>query len=506
MAQCVEKNKRIVKNTVMLYVRMIFVMLVTLYTSRVVLEALGIVDFGVYNVVGGLASSFVFFSSSLSNSTQRFLNFELGNGNIKKACEIFNISLLIYFVVAIIVFIAAEIIGIWLLDYKLVIPQERMNAACWVFQSVIVSLCITLIGSVFNSVLIARENMKIYAFIGIFEVMTKLLIVYVLLYFGCDKLKLYAILFLGVTISVQLLPAVICLYKYPECRFQYYWSTDLFKRMCIFVGWNSFGTAVWAINEQGLNVLLNIFFGPIVNAAKAIATQVNAAINNFSSNFFTAVRPQIVKSYASGDIRYFIQLIFNSSRFSFYLMWVFCLPILLRGGFMLSLWLKNVPDHTMEFVTWILIYSLINVLTNPFWIAIQAIGKLKCYILIGSLVYLMAFPISYIFFKSGYNPVVAFQVLAIVRFAYLFVTIYIVRNYVNFSMNKYVHSVLFPIIKIVASTSVVMYFVNILFAENFISFIIIILISIISTSLLILMVGLTKSERDFVKRKININL
>lgn len=497
-----DNSKRIAKNTVFLFVRMLLIMGVTLYTSRVVLRVLGVEDFGIYNVVGGLASSFVFFSSSLSNATQRFLNFELGRGNIINVRNIFNISLLIYSVIALIVFVVSEIGGMWFINHKLVIPVERLGAAIWAFQMMVISLIVTLIGVVFDSVLIARENMKLYAYMGILEAGGKLLIVYVLDYMPLDKLKLYSILLLCVALTIKIIPAVFCIRKYPECRIRLYWDISLFKEMFKFVGWNGFGTAVWAVNEQGMTILLNIFFGPVVNAAKAIATQVNAAVNNFGSNFFVAVRPQIVKSYANKEYAYFVELIHDSSRYSFYLMWLLCLPVLLRVDYILELWLGIVPGYTSEFARWILIYSLVNILTNPFWSAIQAIGKLRRYILVGSTIYLMAFPISYLFLRCGSCPVVVFQILALVRLAYLFITIKIVGCYVSIPMLRYIRQVVVPIMKVTVVSLIVMIPLNFYFEEDFLSFFIVSALSVMVSLLVIVFGGITSKERSMIIFKI----
>ena len=296
MTDTAANNRRIAKNTVFLYFRMLITMLVALYTSRVILDSLGIVDFGIYNVVGGMVTMFAFFSSSLSNATQRFLNFKLGENDSEGTNRVFNLSLLIYFIISIVVLIAAEIIGLWLLYNKLVIPPERMDAAFWVMQATIVSLFVTLNGIVFNSMLIAKENMKIYAYIGIIEACAKLAIAFAIAYTPFDKLKIYSVLLLAVTVCIQSFYAIVCYRKYAESRFKPYWDRTLFTEMFKFAGWNGFSTLIWAINDQGSTILLNIFFGPAVNAAKGVANQVNGAVSQFTNNFFTAVRPQIVKS------------------------------------------------------------------------------------------------------------------------------------------------------------------------------------------------------------------
>lgn len=499
-------NKRIAKNTLMLYIRMLLIMAVTLYTSRVVLEVLGVEDFGIYNVTGGIATSFVFFSSSLSNATQRYLNFELGKNNLVGANNVFNISIFVYIVISCAVVILSVAIGPWLLNDVLVIPILRLEAAYWVFYAMVLVLVITLVGSVFDSVLIARENMSVYAYVSVFEAVAKLLVVFMLTFANFDKLKLYAVLLLLICIFIKSITAFICIRKYPECRLRYYWNKNLFRQMFAFIGWNGFGSAVWMVNEQGMNVLLNMFFGPVVNAARGIAAQVNAAVNNFSNNFYTAVRPQIVKSYAVGDLVHFTQLLLGSSRYSFFLIWMICLPVLMRVDYILDLWLENVPEYASSFVCWILLYSCVNILTNPFWSAIQAVGKLKYYIIIGSTVYLAAFPISYIFLEFGFSPVVTFQVLIAVRVAYLFVIIGIVKRYVSFSYLRYMIEVLWPIVKVGILSIGIMYYVNFLFAQDFLSLVAVCIISVIVTSAVIWLLGLTYGERQFVLQKIKLKL
>ena len=481
---------------------MLLIMGVTLYTSRVILKALGFEDFGVYNVVGGVVASFGFFSSSLSNATQRFLNYELGRGEIDKVKDVFNLSLLIYVIIAFIIFVVAELIGTWFITSKLVIPQTRINAAIWVFNATLLSLVVTLIGIVFDSVLISRENMKVYAYSGVIDAVGKLVVALMINEVTCDKLKLYACLLLCVTLFSKILPVITCLKLYPECKVQLYWDKQLFVNMFRFIGWNGVGTAVWAVNEHGMVILLNLFFGPIVNAARAIASQVNTAVNNFSNNFLLAVSPQLVKSYAKQDINYYIKLLYSSSKYSFFLMWLLCLPIILCCDDILSLWLHDVPEYTKEFVIWILIYSMVNVLTIPIWNAIQAVGKLKKYILIGSSVYLMAFPISYIFLMHGFSPLVTFQVLTVIRMVYLFVVLMILKNYVSFKISQYCNKVLVPIILVLVSTSLIMNYINSIIPKDGFHSVMVCLMSIIISLSVIFVLGLSSQERNFLLTKI----
>ncbi len=495
MSEAVSNNKRIAKNTVFLYFRMLIVMGVTLYTSRVVLLALGIEDFGIYNVIAGLASSFLFFSSSLSNATQRFLNFALGKNDKIGACNVFNLSLLIYTVVAVIVFLLIETVGMWFLNNKLVIPAERMQAAIWVLRLFSVSIGTMLIGSVFDSVLIAQENMKVFAYTGLLDAFLKFVVAFLLSFAPFDKLIFYAVLIFTVTLLSKLVVIVFCLIKYDICRIKIYWNKDLFKRMLNLIGWNGCGCAVWAINDQGLNILLNLFFGPAVNAARGISQQVNSAINNFVNSFITAVRPQIVKSYAAGDFKYFNQLLLMSSRWSYYLLWLLCLPVLLNVDYILTLWLKIVPSYAGDLVRWILAFSLVNVLTQPFWSGIQAVGVLKKYVVIGSSVFLMTFPVSYIFLKMGCTPEIPFKIMTIVRLIYVFVCIAVFKTYVDFSLKIYLGKVLLPIIFVSTISSVVMFFIVRFFQLNFIMFVIETLLSFIVTGLVVLFWGMNKQER-----------
>lgn len=497
MADNSRNSKRIAKNTIFLYMRMLLIMVVSLYTSRVILQTLGVEDFGIYNVVGGLAASFAFFSSSLSNATQRFLNFELGKNDSQGANRVFCLSFFIYIVIIIAVVIIAEIIGIWMINYKLIIPAERLVAANWVFHTTVIGLAVTLISSVFDSVLIARENMKIYAYISIAEVFLKLFIVYTLNWTDIDKLKLYSILFL---LSHTIVKSISILYStkmYPECKLKFIWDFKIFKDMFRFIGWNGVGTAVWMINDQGINVLLNIFFGPIVNAARGVSVQVSSAVNNFSNNFFTAVRPQIVKSYAAKDYEYFGKLINLSSKYSFFLMWLLSLPIIIRCGDILGVWLHEVPDFAVVFVQWILLYNCVNVLTSPFWSGVQAVGNLKKYILIGSLVFLMAFPISFIFLKLGWSPVVVFQVLTIMRIVYLLVTIRIFSQMVKFSVTDYFLQTIYPILKVLILSGVISYIVDHYVVVGFAGIIMMTLICLTIVSISIFVFGMSKRERSF---------
>lgn len=476
-------------------------MLVTLYTSRVILEVLGEVDFGIYNVVGGVSSSFLFISSALSNSTQRFLNFKLGENDMEGAKSVFNNSFIIYSALALVVLIVGIPLGHWFVTHKLVIPAEKMDAAVAVFYVTVVMFIVTMLLSVYDSVMIARENMKLYAYVGVFDAVSKLLIVYALYFTDQDRLVFYAILLCITHIISKAIPMVICIRKYEECRLQWRYQKEMIRQLFSFIGWNGFSCAVWMINGQGINILINTFVGPVANAANGIATQVTQAVNNFSVNFFTAVRPQIVKSYAAKDYAYFNKLIYASCRFSFYLTWMICLPIMSKSDYILKLWLGNPPAYASDFVVWTLLFSALNVVTNPIWSAAQATGKIAKFLMVGSTVYLMAFPISWIFLSFGWEPTIVFQVMCVVRLAYLFTITKILGENIDFPMKRFIKNVIIPVLKVGIPSALIVFPLSRFFSDNFLSLVIFTLISITSTITIVFTLGMHRNERSMLMEK-----
>lgn len=496
-------SSKIAKNTLYLYIRLILVMVVTLYTSRVVLNSLGVIDFGIYNVISGLALSFIFFSSTLSNSTQRFLNVELSKGNEGKTADVFNLSILIYTFIGFCVFILMISLGFSFIDSKLQIPLGRLFAAKCVLFTFSVSFFVQFFSITFDAVLIAHENMRIYAFVGLIDAILKLGVAFLISVVPFDKLIVYSLLLMFVTIAIRSIPIVYCLRLYPECHFYLYWNRKEFKDMFRFIGWSGLGNVVWALNEQGMSILLNIFFGPIVNASKGIANQVNSAVNNFTSNFYVAVRPQIVDSYTNRDFAYLTKLVFSSSKFGYFLMWLMCAPIIFRSDYILHLWLGNVPEYAPSFTNWVLIFSLVNVLTGPFWSAIQAVGKLKSYIVYGSIVYMLAFPLSYLFLQNGHSPIIVFQCLVSCRIVYLFVIIFIVHRYIPYSIKEYLLEVILRSVLVTCLSYPIIYCFSILFPCTLAGLILFAGCSIVSNLLIFIFVGMTQKERIMLVSKIN---
>lgn len=490
-------NKRIAKNSVFLYIRMLFVMCVAFYVSRVVLEALGVVDFGIYNVVGGLSTALVFFSASLTGTTQRFLNVELGQRNEERTRKVFNISLILFSMIAIGVLIVGVTLGRWFVEEKLNIPNDQRGAAVMVLYATTVSLASVFVFSVYESVLIARENMKLYAYLGIVDGLAKLAVAFIIMRVP-HKLVTYAWLLAAVQILPKIVMAIYCRVKYAEVRHQWIWDTKLVREFLGFSGWYIYGSSVWMINEEGINVLLNLFFGPVINAARGVAWQVNNAVSNFTNNFFMAVRPQIIKRYASGEKNSMRTLIFCSTRLSWYLFWIFILPLSLRISFVLGIWLEDVPDYASVFVCWTLIYTMINSLNNPIWTAMSATGNLRRSVVIGSNMFLLAFPMSYLALKLHAAAWIVYPLLCLGRLAFLFNTIHNFSRYSDITIKTFSKNVFVPILKVTVLSAVVSIFLNKIIPVNFMGLVTFSLGSAILTAIITYYTGISASERSVI--------
>ncbi len=495
-------SKRIVRNSLYLYVRLGIGLVISLYTSRIILEALGVVDLGIYNVVGSVTSMFTWLSASMSNSTQRYLNFELGKQNYDRVKIVFQQSLILFSIFAIISIIIVVSGGLWLIYNKLEIPDDRIYAATWVLFATAFTMAVTLIGSVFEAVLIARENMKIYAYVGLSDTILKLIIVYLLLILPGDRLIWYSILLMILlTISKSIL-IIYSLKKYSECELQLVWDKVLIKEMAGFTGWNTVGIIVYIMNNQCIDVLLNIFFGPVVNAAKSISNQVQHAISNLSSGFYTAMRPQLIKSYAVADFEYLFKLLFYSSKYLIFIVGIFSLPIILRIDNILGIWLTIIPEGTSQFIIWILLFVLVNTLGDPLSTLAQATGKQKKYILSGNAVYILVFPLSYLAFKFGNPPVSAFKILVFIRMIYIAVILYVINTYVEFGIGNYIKNVIFPIIYVAIFAIPFSIFFNHFFSTNILGLIYFTSVSIAGSIIIIFLVGLNSSEKKVIISKI----
>lgn len=503
-------NKRVAKNTLFLYFRMILIMLVTLYTSRVILAQLGIKDYGIYNVVGGVVTMFAFLNNCMATSTQRFMTFELGCGNVQRLKNVFAASLNIHMAIAVIIVLLAETVGLWFVNAKLVIPPERMVAANWVYQFAILSFCVNIVQVPYNAVLIAHERMNVYAYISIIEVFLKLGIVYLLVDCPFDKLIAYGILLFLVQFVIRCIYQVYCQKNYEECKFRFFWDIALYKKMSSFAGWNLFGSVAWLLRDQGVNIILNIFFGPIINAARGVATQVSSAVMNFISNFQVALNPQITKNYANGNIEEMEKLSYLGIKFSYMILFLLAFPLSLNIDFILHLWLVEVPDYSALFIILILIDSLVGTLFGtPLMTALSATGVIRNYQVVVSLVILCIVPVGYAVLKLGFDAPSVFYVTILFSLISGFVRFLFCRKQIGYSLKKIWRSVLLPVgcMTLVSLPLPIYIRMKVLIDNNILSFVILCLLSISISGLSAWFIGMRRSERNtilsIVKSKMN---
>lgn len=497
-----DNTKRIAKNTLMLYIRMFVTMVVSLFTSRVVLQALGVEDYGIFNVVGGIITMFTFINSSMVSSTQRYLNFELAKGDEQSLRSVFSTSLQIHCLIALFIILLGETVGLWFLMEKLVIPESRMNAAMWVYQCSIVTCAVGIISAPYNADIIAHEKMSAFAYISIIEVSLKLLIVYLLIASPIDKLIAYALLTLAVQLLIRFIYTRYCHKNFKESFIELKLNKPLLKEMSGFAGWSFFGNLAAILYTQGLNMMLNIFFGPIVNAARGIAVQVQSAIQQFVSGFQTALNPQITKNYAVGDLTQMHSLMFRSARFSFLLLFFLSLPVLLETNFLLTVWLKNVPDNAVIFTQIMVCISLIYTTANPCVVANQATGKVKVYQMVVGGILLTILPISYIVLKLGAPAYSVFIVHFCVESVAQFFRMFMLRKLINLPIWQYMKNIYLPIIATIVVSVLLPILIHINMEEGWLRFIVVGFTCVGSVGLSALFIGITKHERLFLWDKV----
>jgi O-antigen/teichoic acid export membrane protein len=497
-SQTTDNNKRIAKNTLLLYFRMLLMMFVTLFTSRVVLDKLGVTDYGIYNVVGGVVAMLGFLNSSMSNAVQRYLSFEIGKNNEAGVNRIFNVSLFAHAGIAVFVFVVMEIVGVWYLNTHMNIPAERMDAANWVLQCSIFTTLFTIVQVPYNAIIISKEQMGIYAYISILEVVLKLLVVYMLAIGNFDKLKLYSVLIMVVTIGIMMIYRFYCTRKYKEAKFKFIKDWNLLKQIVGFASWNMLGELAWVFTGQGVNIILNSFFGPVVNAARGLAEQVNGAVNRFVANFQTAVNPQLIKNYASDQLGEMKTLLFRSTRFSYYLLLALSLPIILKMDFILHLWLKEVPDYTTGFCQLVLVSSLVSTLSNLLAQVARAYGKIRNYQIIVSIFLFLNFPLSYIVLKFGGSPLSTMFVNIGINAMLLFVRLRLTNRMIQMTYGSFIRNVLFPVIIVTAVALVIPLTIYFMLDNSIISFIIVCLVSFVSVGVSTYALGMNANERLYI--------
>lgn len=496
-----QNNKRIAKNTLLLYFRMLFMMAVSLYTSRVVLATLGVEDFGIYNVVGGVVAMFGFLNSAMSSSTQRYLTFELGKGDFSQLQKVFTTSITIHALISLLIVILAETVGLWFLYYKMTIPSERMDAAMWVYQMSVLATVVMFMSVPYNATIIAHEKMGAFAYISVLEVVLKLAIVFLLQIGNFDKLKMYAVLIFVVQLSIRLIYGNYCGKHFNESKVKKIYDKKLLREMVGFAGWSLWGHCAVIAYTQGLNIILNIFFGPVVNAARGVAVQVQNAINQFSFNFQMALNPQITKSYAVGNYAYMHSLIYKSSKFTFFLLLMLSLPIILETNMILSLWLKEVPNYTVPFLRLMLCITIIDAVANPLMISAQATGKVKLYQSVVGGILLAILPISYMVLKLGGNPTSVFIVHLCICIVAFGIRLFIIRSMIHISLRDYMVNVIMRCVVVTGMSIFLPICLHVSLEQNTTSFLIIIIVSIFCVGISAYSVGLKTSERKFVRQK-----
>lgn len=494
-------NKRIAKNTLLLYVRTLFIMLVTLYTSRVVLNTLGVSDYGIYNVVGGVVAMFGFINASMSSATQRYITFALGKGDVGQLQKVFCTALQIHVLIAALIVVLGETVGLWFMYTQMQIPADRMDAAFWVLQCSVVSAVVMVISVPYNADIIAHERMSAFAYISILEAVLKLAIVYALVVSPFDKLVFYAFLILGVQVLIRFCYSHYCNRHFPESKYSRVWDKSLFKEMTVFAGWNMFGNLSGVLFGQGLNMLLNVFFGPVVNAARAVAVQVQSAVQQFVGNFQMALNPQIIKTYANGEMDEMHRLMFRSARFSFYLLFFLSLPVLFETNLILTVWLKTVPDNTVIFLRIMICTSLIYTMANPLIVANQATGKVRRYQAVCGSILLMILPVSYVCLKLGCPAYTVFVVHFVMESVAQLARMVMLRPLIGIRIVDYIKNVYVRVVAVVALSVVVPFIVYKSMDDTALRFFAVCLACVLSVGTVAYSVGLTAHERVFVKSR-----
>lgn len=497
-------SKQIAKNSLLLYTRMLFMMAVSLYTSRIILKYLGIIDYGIYNIVGGIIIMLSFFNTCMFSATQRFLTFELARGDIKKLKETFVTSLNIHIIICIIVISLAESLGLYFLNYYLNIPSNKYFAANIVYQCTIIIFCINLIQIPYNAVLIAHERMNIYAYLSLLEVILKLAIVYILGLFTNNRLIIYGGLMVVVQLIIRLSYQFYCKRHYKECSFILYFDKKTFKKMISFAGWSMFGSIAWLLRDQGINIVLNLFFGPAINAAKGISSQVSNAVITFVANFLTAINPQITKNYATGKIKEMEKLTYAGIKYSFILVTLIAIPIILNINEILSLWLSEIPIYTSQFIILLIVDIMLGTLmgANPLLTALSATGNIKKPQLAVSLIIALILPTSYFILKTGSKPYEVF-------YAYLFYTLiagivrlYYAKKMIRFSLITFYKKVFIPSCNMLICTIPVLIFVKYHLFQNVQNYLFNIIInslfSILYIAIIFWSIAMNKTERRII--------
>jgi O-antigen/teichoic acid export membrane protein len=491
--------RRIAKNTLMLYFRQLLIMLVSLYTVRAVLETLGAEDYGIYNVTAGVVTMLGFLSNSMATASQRYFAFEIGRGDFEQLKKTFSLSFFIYAMIAAAVLLLAETIGLWFVNNKLAIPSERTGAVRWIYQFSIISFVFTILTTPYMAAIIAHEDMNIYASVSIMEAVLKLIVVFLLKLIPLDKLQLYGILLCAVTVLNSGIYRTICGRKYEECKFRFYWSGDLFREIAGFTGWNLFGACVGIFKNQAVNILLNQFFNPLVIAARGIASTVNAAVVSFSQNFSTALRPQIIKSYAAKNKTEMLKIMAYGCKGTYLLMYLFAFPLILEMPLVLLIWLKNIPGNAILFTRLALIDALIDSVSFPLMAAAQATGKIKLYQSVVGGILLLNLPVSWLILLLGASaPAVMVTAIFLTLSAFI-ARFLILKHLVNYPLRHFLKEVIIPVGLISALSAIIPFAIHRIFDYGIIRLLTVTGAGFVSVCVFAFIFGLSGTDRIKVK-------
>lgn len=497
-------NKRIAKNTLLLYFRMLFLMLITLYTSRVILDALGVEDYGIYNVVGGFVSMFALISAALTSACTRFLNFELGKGDPKRQNIVFSTAVTIQWGLAIVVAVLSEAIGIWYVNNVMVLPPERLTAANWCFQFSVFNFCMNLITVPYNATIIAHEKMKAFAYVSVFQGIAQLGISFLVYFEPFDRLVFYALMLMILQFLVRYMYQIYCRKNFSECHYRFVIDKPLLKHMFSYSLWHLVGNGAAVLKGHGVNLVLNFFFGPAVNAARAVANQVDGAVNQFASNFMMAMNPQITQSYSRGELKNMFKLVNRGSRFSFYLLFVLALPVIINADYILHIWLKEVPVHTVTFVQLTLISMMITSVSRSLITAQNATGNVRNYQLVVGGIILLNLPLSYLFLYLGMTPEIVLEINIVIEILAFLARMYMLPFTIKeFKPILFMRDVILKCLVVIVLAVPVPALLNICLPENFYTFFLNVFICMLSSAVVIYFIGCNANERAIIVSVVN---
>lgn len=476
---------------------MLFSMIIALYTSRLIIQRLGVSDYGIFNVVGGFVSMFTILSGSLSAAISRFITYELGKGNIEKLRLIFCTGVNIQLLMSLVIIVIGESIGIWFLNFHMNIPEGRMLAANWVFQFSLLAFVLNIISVPYNAEIIAHEKMSAYAWISILDISLKCFIVYLLAWAPYDKLISYSVLYAAEAFLIRILYGSYCQHAFQECKYHFIFDKKIFKSMLSFAGWNFLGSSAGILNTQGINLLINIFFGVTVNAARGIAVQVNSAVNQFVNSFTTAVNPQITKSYAAGNLDYVYKLICYSAKYSSFLLLYIAVPIILEAPTILRLWLGTVPDYAVIFTQLTVFSSFADyVLGNSMVTAIFASGKIRNYQITVSVIGGLVFPLTWIAYYLGLPPYATYIIYIIMYCIVVYVRVYYTKKVVGMSPRLYWNNVMTRVLPVMILSFLLPIPLLSIMNSGLIRIIMVAVISGLTTTMVVAVLGLSSHERS----------